>query len=117
MYLDSRLKWFKTKPGDWILPSSVNLKKIKESQIYEDDIWIITTSKSETTWLEEIAWLAMYEIDIGKSKCDQVFGYPYREREDDLESYPTTEKTVKKFTPYPDVPCDVESANLYMRLP
>ena len=109
------LKWSKTKPGDWILPSSINLKKIKEFQIYEDDIWIITTPKSGTTWMQELAWLIMHDIDVEKSKCDQFFRCPYLEREYVLESYPTTEETAKKFAPYPDVPCDSESANWYMR--
>ena len=109
------MKWSKTKPGDWILPSAINLKKIKEFQIYEDDIWIITTPKSGTTWMQELAWLIVHDIDIGKSKCDQFCRCPFLEREYLLEAYPTTVETSKKFAPYPDVPCDVESANWYMR--
>ena len=54
-------KWSKTKPGYWILPCSVNFEKIKEFQIYEDDIWIITTAKSGTTWMQELAWLIMHK--------------------------------------------------------
>ena len=109
------LKWSKTKPGDWILPSSINLTKIKEFQIYEDDIWIITTPKSGTTWMQELAWLIMHDIDIGKSECDQFFRCPFLESEYLIESYPTTVETAKKFASYPDVPCDVESTNWYMR--
>ena len=109
------LKWSKTKPGDWILPSSINLKKIKEFEIYEDDIWIITTPKSETTWMQELAWLTMHDVDAGKSICDQFFRCPFLELEHVFESYPTTEETAKKFGPYPDIPCDVESANWYRR--
>ena len=109
------LKWSKTKPGGWILPSSINLTKIKEFQIYEDDIWIITTPKSGTTWMQELAWLIMHDIDIEKSKCDQFFRCPFLESEYLIESYPTTVETAKKFASYPDVPCDVESINWYMR--
>ena len=65
--------------------------------------------------MQELAWLIMHDIDIGKSKCDQFFRYPFLEREYLLESYPTTEETAKKFAPYPDVLCDVESANWYRR--
>ena len=75
------LKWSKTKPGDWILPSSINLKKIKEFEIYEDNIWIITTPKSEKTWMQELAWFIMHDVDIGKSKCDQFFRCPFLELE------------------------------------
>ena len=108
-------KWSKTKPGYWILPCSINFEKIKEFQIYEDDIWIITTAKSGTTWMQELAWLIMHDIDIGKSKCDQYFRCSFLEREYVLESYPRTEKTAKKFAIYFDVSCDVESTNWYMR--
>ena len=104
------LKWPKTKLGDWILPSSINLKKLKEFQIYEDDIWIITTPKSGTRWVQELAWLIIHDIDTGKSKCDQFFRYPYLKREYVLESYLTTEETAKMFAPHPDVPFDTESA-------
>ena len=109
------IKHSKTVCGNWILPSSINLKKIKEFQIYEDDIWIVTSPKSGTTWMQELAWLIMHDIDIEKSKCEQFFRCPHLEMEYVLRSHPITEEDVKQFASYPNVPCDLESANWYKK--
>ena len=43
------IKNCKVYPGNWTLPVDIDLKKINEFQIYEDDIWVVTTPKAGTT--------------------------------------------------------------------
>ena len=45
------IKLCKVLPGNWTLPLGTDLKKIKEFQIYEGDVWVVTTPKSGATWM------------------------------------------------------------------
>ena len=59
-------KYCKVLPGNWFLTAHIDLKKIKEFQIYEGDVWVITTPKSGITWMQEITWLIMNDLNLQK---------------------------------------------------
>ena len=44
------------------------LKRIKEMEIYEDDIWIVTFPKCGTTWTQEMLWMLNNNLDYEGSK-------------------------------------------------
>lgn len=44
------------------------MKKIKEMEIYEDDVWICTWMKSGTTWAQEMIWLLNNNLDYKKAR-------------------------------------------------
>ena len=113
--LKSETKRCKVLPGNWTLPVGIDLKKIKEFQIYEDDVWVVTTPKSGTTWMQELAWLIMHDVNFEKSNNEQFFRFPYLEREYLEKAHTITEETVKQFAEYPNTPCNMESLVWYMR--
>ena len=61
----------KVLPGNWTLPLGTDLKKTKEFQIYEGDVWVVTTPKSGTTWMQELAWLTMHDVNFERKKQKQ----------------------------------------------
>ena len=105
----------KVLPGNWTLPVGIDLKKIKEFQIYEDDVWVVTTPKSGTTWMQELAWLIMHDVNFEKSSNEQFFRFPFLEIEYLLTAYPITEETATKFAEYPNTPCNIQSSMWYKR--
>ena len=44
------------------------MEKIKEMEIYEDDVWICTWMKSGTTWAQEMIWLLNNNLDFKKAR-------------------------------------------------
>ena len=40
-----------------------DLERIKNMEIFEDDIWVITFPKCGTTWTQEIVWLLNNNLD------------------------------------------------------
>ena len=113
--LKSETKRCKVLPGNLTLPVGIDLKKIKEFQIYEDDVWVVTTPKSGTTWMQELAWLIMHDVNFEKSNNEQFFRFPYLEREYLDKAHTITEETAKQFVEYPNTPCNMESLVWYMR--
>jgi len=39
------------------------LKRIKEMEVYEDDIWVVTFIKCGTTWTQEMMWMLNNDLD------------------------------------------------------
>ena len=60
-------------PGNWVLPGAIDLKAIKSFPIYEDDIWIVTFPKCGTTWMQELVWLLINNVDVEGSKINKIF--------------------------------------------
>ena len=44
------------------------LTKIKEMEIFEDDLWIVTFPKCGTTWTQEMLWMLNNDLDYEGSK-------------------------------------------------
>jgi sulfotransferase len=44
------------------------LKRIKEMEVYEDDLWVVTWMKSGTTWSQEMLWLLNNDLDYERAK-------------------------------------------------
>lgn len=44
------------------------MTRIKEMEVYEDDVWICTWMKSGTTWTQEMIWLLNNKLDFKKAK-------------------------------------------------
>ena len=45
-----------------------HLTKIKEMEIYEDDLWTVTFPKCGTTWTQEMLWMLNNNLDYEGSK-------------------------------------------------
>lgn len=43
-------------------------KKIKEMDVYDDDIWVVSFPKSGTTWTMEMTWLLNNNLDYKMAK-------------------------------------------------
>ena len=113
--LGIEIKSCRVLPGNWFLTPHIDLKEIKEFQIYEDDVWVITTPKSGTTWMQEITWLIMNDIKFEKSNEDQFFRFPYFELQYFLKGHLTSEEDAKQFAEYPNVPCSAKSKTWYTK--
>ena len=113
--LGTEIKSCRVLPGNWFLTPHIDLKEIKEFQIYEDDVWVITTPKSGTTWMQEITWLIMNDINFEKSNEDQFFRFPYFELQYFLKGLLTSEEDAKQFAEYPNIPCSAKSRSWYTK--
>ena len=106
----------KAEPGNWTLPCAIELEKIKRFPVYKDDVWVITLPKCGTTWMQELTWLIMNDIDIEKSKINQFFRVPFLEFDSVLRSYPIKKEDLKQFEEYPDeIPHNEETITWYLK--
>ncbi|GLH10758.1 Uncharacterized protein GBIM_15660 [Gryllus bimaculatus] len=48
-------------------------QQIKEFEVREDDVWIITPPQSGTTWTQEMVWLLVNDLNYDKSKETSLF--------------------------------------------
>ncbi|XP_058054102.1 luciferin sulfotransferase-like [Anopheles bellator] len=63
-------------PSDVLEPSVVTMttryaeyaQRIRDFQVYEDDVWIVTFPKSGTTWTEEMVWLINHDLDYQRAR-------------------------------------------------
>jgi hypothetical protein len=44
-----------------------DLERIKNMEIFEDDIWVVTFPKCGTTWTQEMIWMINSNLDYEKS--------------------------------------------------
>jgi len=56
-------------------------QKIKDMEVHDDDIWIITFPKCGTTWTQEIVYSLMHNVDLSKSEIDIDIRFPFLEHE------------------------------------
>lgn len=42
--------------------------RIRNFQVYEDDVWIVTFPKCGTTWTQEMVWLIDHDLDYDTAK-------------------------------------------------
>lgn len=47
-------------------------ERIRDFQVYPDDIWIITYPKSGTTWAQEMVWLLANGLDYETAKSIDI---------------------------------------------
>ena len=84
--------------------------------MYPDDIWVVTLPKCGTTWMQELTWLIMNDIDVEKSKINQFFRVPFLEFDAILRSYPIKEEDKQEFDEYPEgVPKNEDTVNWYLK--
>jgi hypothetical protein len=56
------------------------LERIKNMEIYEDDLWIVSYAKCGTTWTQEMLWMINNNLDYEGSKAEDLFlRYPFLE--------------------------------------
>jgi len=44
-----------------------DLERIKNMEVFEDDIWVVTYPKCGTTWTQEMIWMIGYNLDYETS--------------------------------------------------
>ncbi|KAK7090290.1 sulfotransferase 1A3-like [Littorina saxatilis] len=61
------------------------LDAVKDLQVREDDVFIVTYPKAGTTWLQEILWLIMHDGDFARATSTPVYlRSPFIEFKDDV---------------------------------
>lgn len=56
------------------------LDRIKNMEVYEDDIWIVTFAKAGTTWTQNILWMINSDLDYETaSKVPLIDRFPFIE--------------------------------------
>lgn len=65
----------KEKKEDCVVNSCVMIKvflpfveRIKNMEVYEDDVWVITFPKCGTTWTQEMVWLINNDLDFERAR-------------------------------------------------
>ena len=53
------------------------LKRIKNFELREDDIWIVTYPKCGTTWTQELVWTLANDVDLEKAKMPLYIRSPW----------------------------------------
>merc|ERR1712243_91027 len=53
--------------------------KIRNFELREDDIWIVTYPKCGTTWTQELVWMLVNDVDIEKGKVPLSHRSPFLE--------------------------------------
>ena len=53
------------------------LDELRNFEFYEDDIVILTPPKAGTTWMQEIVWLIMNDVDLKGAKLNQFYRAPF----------------------------------------
>lgn len=48
-------------------------EEVKNMEIYEDDIWVISFPKSGTTWTQEMTWLIGNNLDFETAKKRNLY--------------------------------------------
>ena len=46
---------------------NTSLEKIKNMEIFENDVWVVTYPKCGTTWTQEMAWMIGHNLDYETS--------------------------------------------------
>ena len=60
-------------------PRRLDLEKIKNMPIYEDDLFIVTPPKCGTTWTQEIVWYMLNNARAEGSELNQFYRIPFLE--------------------------------------
>ncbi|XP_058066589.1 luciferin sulfotransferase-like [Anopheles bellator] len=47
-------------------------QQVRDFQVYEDDVWIITFPKCGTTWTQEMVWLIDHELDYETARAVSI---------------------------------------------
>ena len=99
-------------PSGCIVPPSLDLEAIKNMEVFEDDIFIVTQPKCGTTWMQEMVWHIMNDVDLEKAQSDQFYRVPFLELGSLLP--PCGENW--KMTTYPpdNVPKDSDNVTWFM---
>jgi hypothetical protein len=63
-----------------VMPKSFvdKIEKLKNMEVYEDDVWIVTFPKCGTTWAQEMIWMIGNDLDYetsAKTSLDERFPF------------------------------------------
>lgn len=50
-----------------------SVKVMKNFQVFEDDVWVVTFIKCGTTWTQEMAWLINNDLNYEAAKAQTLF--------------------------------------------
>ncbi|XP_070498419.1 luciferin sulfotransferase-like [Chironomus tepperi] len=72
-------------------------ERIKNMEIFEDDVWVVTYPKCGTTWTQEMIWMLNNNLDYETaSKIVLEQRYPFLEVSSILKGYPTDKVEICK---------------------
>ncbi|KAL7051814.1 hypothetical protein ACKWTF_004641 [Chironomus riparius] len=75
-----------------VMPQSfvdLDLERIKNMEIFEDDVWVVTYPKCGTTWTQEMVWMIGHDLDYETSMEVLLDDrYPFLELNGIVPNYP-----------------------------
>lgn len=48
------------------------VERVKNLEVFEDDIWVVTFPKCGTTWTQEMVWLINNNLDFERAKTVNI---------------------------------------------
>ncbi len=62
-----------------LYPAGFDFEGLKSFKVFDDDVFVVTPPKCGTTWLQEIVWLILNDVDLKAAKVNQFYRFPYLE--------------------------------------
>ncbi len=70
----------KVKEVNQVYQAPFDFEVLKNFEIFDDDIFVVTAPKCGTTWMQEIVWLMLNDVDVERAKTlNQFYRFPYLE--------------------------------------
>ena len=63
-----RIKLARIVPGDFVVPSTIDVDAVQDFEVFDDDIWIVTPPKCGTTWSASFWNRFFIKIDLSHSQ-------------------------------------------------
>ena len=67
-------------PFGYVVSSRFDVEAVKNLNVRQDDIFVVTPAKCGTTWMQEIVWLMNNDVDVEEAKkVGQFYRFPFLE--------------------------------------
>jgi len=68
-------------PGNWMMTCATaeTIEDIRSMEVRDDDIWLVTYPKTGTTWMQELIWQVVNNLDLEQGKVFINGRFPFLE--------------------------------------